>query len=52
MDSSDILKRPQKSHLIWHLLSKRQIMWEIVSNFVAFLQNLNFREEVNIHYKV
>ena len=42
----DILKRPQKfetiSHLIWHLLSKRQIMWEIVSNFVAFLENLNF----------
>ena len=44
--SSDILKRPQKFetlfHLIWNLLSKRQIMWEIVSNFVAFLENLNF----------
>ena len=44
--SSDILKRPQKcetiSHWIWHLLSKRHIMWEIVSNFVAFLENLNF----------
>jgi hypothetical protein len=43
---SDILKRPQKfetiSHLIWHLLSKRQITWEIVLNFVAFLENLNF----------
>ena len=44
--NSDILKRQQKfetiSHLIWHLLSKRQIKWEIVSNFVAFLENLNF----------
>ena len=44
---SDILKRPQKfetiSNLIWHLLSKRQIMCEIVSNFVAFLENLNFK---------
>ena len=30
------------SLLIWHLLSKRRIMWEIVSNFVAFLENLNF----------
>jgi hypothetical protein len=28
--------------LIWHLLSKRQIMSEIVPNFVAFLENLNF----------
>ena len=26
----------------WRLLSKRQIMWEIVLNFVAFLENLNF----------
>ena len=24
------------------ILSKRQIMWEIVSNFVACLENLNF----------
>ena len=24
------------------LLSRRQIMWEIVSNFVAYLENLNF----------
>ena len=24
------------------LLNKRQIMWEIVSNFVGFLKNLNF----------
>ena len=42
----DILKRPQKfdtiSHLIWHLLSKGQIMLEIVSNFAASLENLNF----------
>ena len=42
------MKRPQKfetiSHLIWHLLSKRQIKWEIVSKFVAFLENLNFNE--------
>ena len=30
------------SHLIWHLLSKRQIKWEIVSKFVAFLENLKF----------
>ena len=29
-------------NVIWHLLSKRQIMWENVSNFVAFLENLNF----------
>ena len=27
---------------ILHLLSKGQIMREIVSNFVAFLENLNF----------
>ena len=27
-----------------HTLSKRQIMWEIVSNFVAFLENLNFNK--------
>ena len=44
--SSDIMKRPQKfetiSHLIWHLLSKCQIKREIVSKFVAFLENLNF----------
>ena len=26
----------------WHVLSKRQIMREIVSNFVAFLEKLNF----------
>ena len=34
------------SHLIWHLLSERQIMWEIVSNFVAFLENLNFKAKI------
>ena len=34
-------KATKISHLIWHLLSKRQIKWEIVSNFVAFLKNLN-----------
>ena len=37
---------PQKfetiSHEIRILLSKPQIMCEIVSNFVAFLENLNF----------
>ena len=52
----DILKRPQKfntiSHLIWHLLSKRQIMWEIVSNFVAFLENLNFIIVVKLNFFV
>ena len=39
----------EKATKIWNnlsldltLLSKRQIMWEIVSNFVAFLENLNF----------
>ena len=26
--------------------SKLQIMWEIVSNFVAFLENLNFNENI------
>ena len=33
-----------KQSLTWFdiNLSKRQIMWEIVSNFVAFLENLNF----------
>ena len=45
-------------------VSKRQIKWEIVSNFVAFLENLNFtftiifnkvheitvRQLFNIHY--
>ena len=39
--SSDILKRLQKLQIA-NLLSKRHIMWEIVSNFVAFLENLNF----------
>ena len=29
--------------MIWYLLSKRQIKWDIVSNFVAFLENLNFK---------
>ena len=32
------------SHLIRHLLSKRQIMWEIVSNFVAFSECPNFNK--------
>ena len=45
--SSNILKKPQKFesifHLFWHLLSKRQIKWKIVSYFVAFLENLNFK---------
>ena len=49
---NQILKRPQKfetiSHLIWQLLNKRQIMWEIVSNFVAFLENLNFNAKCNL----
>ena len=39
---SHILKRPQKfetiSHVIWHLLSKRQIKWEIVSNFCGLFR--------------
>ena len=38
------MKRPQKfeaiSHLIWHLLIKRQINLEIVSKFVAFLEQV------------
>ena len=29
-------------HLIGHLLSKYQINWKIVSNFMAFLEKLNF----------
>ena len=33
------------SHLIWHVLSKRQIMWEIFSNFLAFLENLNINKK-------
>ena len=52
------MKRPQKfetiSHLIWHLLSTRQIKWEIVSKFVAFLENLNFKNtpsEIKIQIK-
>ena len=40
------LKRPQKFetsfHLICHLLNRCQIKWKIVSNFVAFLEKLNF----------
>ena len=45
MKSSDILKRPQKFEtMIWQLLSKRQIKLEIVSKFVAFLENLDFTE--------
>ena len=28
-------------HLIWHFLSKRQIKWKIVSNFLTFLKKLN-----------
>ena len=31
-----------KQSVIGHLLSKRQRKWEIVSKFVAFLENLNF----------
>ena len=33
------------------LLSRRQIMWEIVSNFVAFLENLNFNNMNNGHVR-
>ena len=29
-------------HLIGRLLSKFQIKWKIISDFVAFLENLNF----------
>ena len=36
--------------MIWHLLCKRQIMWEIVSNFVAFLENLNFNNVIGLMY--
>ena len=51
------MKRPQKfetiSHLIWHLLSKRQIKWEIASKFVAFLENLNFNfSRLNIFFLI
>ena len=43
-------ERPQEfettTHLIWQLqLSKRQIMWEIVSNFVDFSENPNFNKK-------
>ena len=45
--SSDVMKKPQTfetiSHFIWHLISKQQVNWEIVSKFVAFLENLNFK---------
>ena len=30
------------SHMIGRLVSKRQIKWNIISNFVAFLEKLNF----------
>ena len=47
--SSDILKRPKKfetiTHFIWQLLSKRQIKWEMVSNFVAFLEKWTLQEK-------
>ena len=36
------------SQLIWRLLSRFQINWEIPSTFVAFLENLNF---INIIFK-
>ena len=32
--------------LDYHLLSKHQIKWEIVSNFVAFSKNLIFRNSI------
>ena len=52
---TDILKRTHKfetiSHLILHLLSKGQIMREIVSNFVAFLENLNFKSKFSLWYQ-
>ena len=35
------------SHLIWRLVSKLQIKWGIVLNFVAFLENLNFHRHAN-----
>ena len=31
-----------KMSMDWRLLSKFQIKWKIISNFVAFLENLNF----------
>ena len=34
-----------------HTLSKRQIIWEIVSNFVAFLENLNFNLHIRMSLK-
>ena len=52
----DILKRPQKCetifHLIWQLLSKRQIMWDMGLNSVAFLENLNFSRNLNFQEKL
>ena len=33
-------------HLIWHFLSKLQIKWKIVSNFVFFLEKLNFKRQI------
>ena len=51
--SEKATKNETISHLIWHLISKRQIIWEIVSNFVAFLENLNFNgpsREFSYHY--
>ena len=47
--SSGFLRGPHKfdeiSKLIWHLLSKIQINWEIYQIFVALLGNLNFKKK-------
>ena len=46
--SSVFVRRPQTfdeiSQLIWCLLSKFQIIWEILSIFVVFLEDLIFKD--------
>ena len=36
------------THLISNLLSNHRIIWEIVSNCVAFLENLSFKIEIDL----
>ena len=57
-----LLRRPQKltksSPLIWHLLHNVKLTVKILSNFVAFLENINFNkitflsERISTHYTI
>ena len=49
------LRRPQNdeeiSHLIWNLLSKLPINWEVLSNFVVFLEIVKYTLKMSTREK-